>query len=193
MKTLLKTAALALTLTTSATTFAKTESYAIDPTHSFIQFKASHMGFSWLMGRFNHIDGTLEYDDSNIANSSISVSVNTDSLDSNHAKRDKHLKSDDYINASKYPKATFTSSKVSQQGENIIIEGTLTFRGKNKPLTITAQAIGAGKDPWGGYRRGYQGTATIDVSDFGMRGKKGEATSQVELRLFVEAIKKALM
>lgn len=189
MKTLLKTAALALTMAISAPSIAKSESYKIDPTHSFIQFKASHLGFSWLMGRFNHIEGTLNYDDANIKNSSITVSVNTDSLDSNHAKRDKHLKSDDYIDASKHPKASFKSQSVSQQGKDIIIKGTLNFRGIDKPLTITAQEIGAGKDPWGGYRRGYEGTATIDVTDFGMRGKENDPKSQVELRLFIEAIK----
>ena len=190
MKTLLKTAAMALTLAISAPTMAKSESYAIDPTHSFVQFKASHLGFSWLMGRFNKLDGTLDYDDSNISNSRIAVTVHTESLDSNHAKRDKHLMSDDYIDAGKYPKASFTSSKVTQKGKDIIIEGKLKFRGKSRPLTITAQEIGAGKDPWGGYRRGYEGIATIDVTDFGMRGKAGEASAQVELRLFIEAIKK---
>ena len=189
MKTFLKTAALALTMAISAPSMSASESYKIDPTHSFVQFKASHMGFSWLMGRFNHIEGTLDYDDANIGNSSIKVSINTDSLDSNHAKRDKHLKSDDYINAGKYPKASFKSQSVTQQGKDIIIKGTLNFRGMDKTLTITAQEIGAGKDPWGGYRRGYEGLTSIDVTEFGMRGKKGSAGAQVELRLFIEAIK----
>jgi polyisoprenoid-binding protein YceI len=168
---------------------AKTEEYKIDPSHSFVQFKANHMNFSWLMGRFNHIEGALQFDEQNIENSSVKVTINTASLDSNHAKRDKHLKSDDYIDASKFPKAEFASKSVSQQGENILIKGDLKFRGITKPMTITAKLVGAGKSPWGDTRRGYEGTATIDWTDFGMKGKPGNKRSQVELRLFIEAIK----
>ena len=190
MKNLLKTSALALAMLTTAPTFAANETYKIDPTHSFVQFKASHLGFSWLFGRFNELEGDLVFDTDNISKSSVSVTIDTTSLDSNHAKRDKHLKSDDFIDASKHPKASFSSKTVSQKGDDVIITGDLNFRGITKSMTITAQLIGAGKDPWGGYRRGYEGLATIDVTDFGMRGKKGAAGSQVELRLFIEAIKK---
>ena len=165
-----KTAAVAVALLTSSSVFAAPEKYTIDPTHSFVQFKASHMGFSWLIGRFNELEGELNFDDANIGNSSVSVTINTASLDSNHAKRNKHLKSDDYIDADKFPKATFKSNKVMQHGDDIMISGDLTFHGVTKTMQIKAQLVGAGKDPWGGFRRGYEGVATIDKTAFGMKG-----------------------
>jgi polyisoprenoid-binding protein YceI len=190
MKTLIKTTAMALAILSSSAAMAKTEHYKIDPTHSFVQFKASHIGKSWLMGRFNEMEGELTFDDKNMANSSVKVTVNTTSLDSNHAKRDKHLMSDDYIDAGKFSTATFTSKSVKQVGDNVMINGDFTFHGMTKTLTITAQLVGAGEDPWGGYRRGYEGKATIDITDFGMRGTSGKPGSQVELNLFIEAIRK---
>lgn len=189
MKTLLKTTALALTLLGSTTAMAKTEKYDIDPTHSFVQFKASHIGFSWLMGRFNDIEGELNYDESDVTKSSVKVKINTKSLDSNHAKRDKHLKSDDYIDADKYPEATFVSRKVAKKDDHLIITGNLKFRGMTQEMTIVAKEVGSGKSPWGDYRRGYEGTATIDTTLFGMKGKPNDAKNLVELRLFIEAIK----
>lgn len=189
MKTLIKTTALALTLLTSSSVFAKAEKFEIDPTHSFVQFKASHMGFSWLLGRFNDVEGVLMFDDQDISKSSIKVTINTASLDSNHAKRNKHLTSDDYIDAGKYPKATFNSTAVSQQGEDILITGDFMFHGITKSMTIVAQEVGAGKDPWGGFRRGYEGKLAFDKTDFGMKGKPGSASNSIQLSLFIEAIK----
>jgi polyisoprenoid-binding protein YceI len=189
MKNLIKSTAIALTLLASSNALAKAEAYQIDPAHSFIQFKVSHMGFSWLMGSFTQMEGVLNFDDKDISNSSISVVVNTASLESSHAKRNKHLKSDDYIDASKFPKAKFVSKSVRQQGDNILIDGSLTFHGVTKPLTIIAKEVGAGKSPWGDTRRGYEGTASFDRTSYGMKGKAGSKAANVELMLFIEAIK----
>ena len=190
MKALLKTSALALTLLTSSAAFAKPEKYVIDPTHSFVQFKVSHLGFSWLIGRFNKMEGNLYYDDQNVENSSVKVTVDMTTLDSNHAKRDKHLKSDDYIDAGKYKMASFESRKVEKNGDKLMITGDLTFRKITKPLTIEATLVGAGKSPWGDTRRGYEGIAKFDRTDFGMKGKAGSDKAMVELNLFIEAINK---
>ena len=189
MKALFKTAALALALTTGGSALAKPQTYTLDPTHSFVQFKASHLGFSWLMGRFNEIEGVLNYDDQDVTKSSISVTVNVDSLDSNHAKRDKHLKSDDYIDSAKFGTATYKSTSVTKKGEKLIIDGNLTFRNVTKPMKIKAKLIGAGTSPWGDQRVGYEGIAVIDRTDFGMKGKPGSDAAKVELRLFIEAVR----
>ena len=189
MKNLIKSTALALTLLASSNVLAKAEKYQIDPTHSFVQFKVSHMGFSWLLGSFTQMEGELNFDEQDISNSSVKVTVNTGSLETSHAKRNKHLKSDDYIDAGKFPKASFVSQAVSQQGDNILIKGNLTFHGVTKPLTITAKEVGAGKSPWGDMRRGYEGTATFDRTEFGIKGKTGSKAAEVQLMLFIEAIK----
>jgi len=108
-KTLLSLS-LATALTLSGSAFA--EDYAIDKkgAHASIQFKISHLGYSWLWGRFNDFDGTFSYDEKDKSASKISVTVNTKSVDSNHAERDKHLRSSDFLDVDKFPQAKFEST-----------------------------------------------------------------------------------
>lgn len=92
--------------------------YIIDTkgTHASINFKISHLGYSFIKGRFNDFSGQFSYDPTNISASNVEVIVNTQSLDSNHEERDKHVRSDDFIDASKYPQAKFVSTKVVDKG-----------------------------------------------------------------------------
>ena len=88
--------------------------YVIDTqgAHAFVNFKIKHLGYSWLHGRFNTFDGTFSYDAKTPNASQITVNIDTTSLDSNHAERDKHLRGKDFLNVSKYPTATFKSTSV---------------------------------------------------------------------------------
>ncbi len=97
---------------------ANSADYIIDTkgTHASINFKISHLGYSFIKGRFNDFSGQFSYDPTNISASNVEVIVNTQSLDSNHAERDKHVRSDDFIDASKYPQAKFVSTKVVDKG-----------------------------------------------------------------------------
>lgn len=87
--------------------------YVIDTkgAHASINFKVNHLGYSYIKGRFNKFDGEFSYDPANIAASSVVVNVDTRSLDSNHAERDKHIRSADFIDASKYSTATSRAPK----------------------------------------------------------------------------------
>nr|WP_086939969.1 YceI family protein [Thaumasiovibrio occultus] len=166
------------------------DTYTVDTegAHASVNFKVEHLGYSFIQGRFNTFEGEFVYDPANIENSSVSVVVDTTSLDSNHAERDKHLRSGDFINADKFGIATFTSTEIQDEGEGeFAIIGDLTLHGVTKPITIEAELIGAGQDPWGGYRAGFEGETRIELADFGI--PVVGASSYVELELHVEGIK----
>lgn len=163
--------------------------YTIDTkgAHASVNFRVSHLGYSFTQGRFNEFEGTFSYDPQDIAASKVNVVVDTSSIDSNHAERDKHIRSDDFLDVSKYPKATFTSTKVTDKGDGkLAVDGTLELHGKSLPVTIDAEFIGAGKDPWGGERAGFKGTSRIDLKDFGIKEMAG--ASYVDLDLYVEGV-----
>ncbi|MFA7553026.1 MAG: YceI family protein [Spongiibacteraceae bacterium] len=166
--------------------------YKIDTkgAHAFIVFKIPHLGYSMLLGQFTKFSGDFSYDANNVEASRISVNIDTTSLNSNHAERDKHLKSDDYIDAKKYPTATFTSTQVKDLGEGkLAITGDLTLRGVTKTITIDAKKIGEGKDPWTGYRAGFSGTTTLTLADFGIPDNLGPASAAVDMELYIEGIR----
>lgn len=167
--------------------------YTIDKEgqHAFINFKTGHMGFSVLHGRFNDFDGTFTWDSSKPEASQVNVTINTASVDSNHAERDKHLRSADFLNVDKYPKATFKSTKVEVTGENTAkVTGDFSLNGVTKPVVIDARFIGEGKDPWGGYRAGFVGTTSIKMADYNISMDLGPASAIVDLDLTIEGIRK---
>lgn len=170
---------------------AMADRYELDPTHSFIQFSISHLGFSLLQGRFNEMSGEFHYDEKKPEKAKISVSVQTASVDSNHAERDKHIRNEDFLNVEKYPTAKFVSSRFEPlAGNNAKLIGDLTLHGVTKQITVDVEFIGAGTDPWGGYRRGYVGTTTISRSDYGISYDLGPAAESMELQFFIEGIRK---
>lgn len=181
-----------LTLLLSSHAFSE-ENYQIDikGMHAFVEFKIKHLGYSWLKGRFNDFDGTFVYDGANPEKSSVQVTIDTASIDSNHGERDKHLRGKDFLDVKKYPEAKFVSTKVESTGKGTAkIHGDLTLHGVTKAITIDAVEIGAGKDPWGGFRRGFEGKVTLTLADFGMNYNLGPASKNVEMLLHLEGIRK---
>lgn len=167
--------------------------YVIDTkgAHASINFLIKHLGFSWLAGRFDTFSGGFVYDDKKPEASIVNVEIDVASINSNHAERDKHLRSADFLDAAKFPKATFVSKSVSPKGDGkATIAGDLTLRGVTKPVIIEAQFIGGGDDPWGGFRQGFEGSTTLTLADFGIPDKLGPASKTVELALHVEGVKK---
>jgi len=180
-----------LLLLSSATAFA--DNYQIDSKgmHASINFKIQHLGYSWLTGRFNTFDGKLTYDADKPNSASIEVNIDTSSIDSNHAERDKHLRSDDFLDVSKYPKATFKSTSYqSTSATTGVMKGNLTLHGVTKPLQLQVTKIGEGKDPWGGYRVGFQASTSFDRTDFGVSKNLGPKSNKVDLDLHIEGVKK---
>ncbi|MEM7466637.1 MAG: YceI family protein [Pseudomonadota bacterium] len=164
--------------------------YTIDTTHSFVEFKIQHLGYSWLYGRFNKLDGTMSYDPDNPGNNAIEITIDTGSIDSNHAERDKHLRGGDFLEVSNFPKATFKSTGYKGDANKGVLSGTLSLHGVEKAIEIPVEKIGEGPDPWGGYRAGFTGTYTLTRADFGIDYELGPASTQVILTLGIEGVKK---
>ena len=166
--------------------------YVIDTkgAHAFIQFRVQHLGYSWLYGRFNDFSGKFSYDEAAPEKASIEVSIKTSSVDSNHAERDKHLRGKDFLDVDKFPQATFVSTSYTpgKNGKGVL-KGKLTLHGITKAVDIAVESIGAGKDPWGGYRRGFEGKTQFAMADFGIMKNLGPKSKDVEMILSLEGIR----
>lgn len=161
--------------------------YAIDSQgqHAFVTFKVKHLGFSYIIGHFNRFDGGFRYDAEEPGNSQASVKIQANSLDTNHAERDKHLKSEEYLNVSDFPEINFISSSFEGDDKSGVLHGELSLHGVSKEISIRVHQIGEGEDPWGGYRSGFQGNVTLSAGDFGLYAWIGD----VEVELIVEGVR----
>ncbi|HEY7841034.1 MAG TPA: YceI family protein [Gammaproteobacteria bacterium] len=164
--------------------------YDVDLSHAFIQFRILHLGYSVLTGRFNQFAGTFEWDKDNPSTAAIEVTVETNSIDSNWAERDKHLRGEDFLHVEKFPKATFKSTKYTGDAKGGKLEGVLTLHGVSKPIVLDVKAIGEGPDPWGGYRAGFEATTSIKRADFGMTYNLGPSAESMSFDLFIEGIRR---
>jgi len=166
--------------------------YLIDSknAHAFIQFKISHLGFSYVLGRFNDFTGTFSYDEAHPDASKVKVSVDVSSVDTNNAERDKHLRSEKFFEVRKFPEATFVSSSYEPRGKGrALLKGNFTLHGVMRPIVIAVTELGFGKDPWGGYRRGFEGSVRLALKDYNIKTSLGPAAREVELFLSVEGIR----
>ncbi|MBA4502898.1 YceI family protein [Marinobacterium marinum] len=171
---------------------AQAADYAIDipGQHAFINFKISHLGYSWLYGTFKDFKGSFSWDAEQPEASQISVTIDPSSVDSNHAERDKHLRGKDFLAVDSFPSAEFTSTSVKQvDADRLAVTGNLTLHGVTREIVIDAAPIGEGKDPWGGYRAGFEGTTTLKLADFGIKAQLGPTAEEVTLILSIEGIR----
>lgn len=170
----------------------KAADYVIDKKgmHASIQFKISHLGYSWLWGRFNDFEGTFSYDKEKPGDAKFEVTVNTDSVDSNHAERDKHLRGEAFLDVKKYPQARFTSTSLTLNEDGSgTLKGDLTLHGTTRPIAIDVKYIGEGKDPWGGYRVGFEGKTRIALADYGITKNLGPGSKELDLLFAIEGIR----
>ena len=192
MKQSLLAAALGLGVAFFSASSNAAETYVIDKdgAHAFITFKVKHLGYSWLKGRFDDFEGTFVFDKDNPENSSVEVTINTASVNSNHDKRDAHLRSGDFLDVENHPQASFKSTAVKLVDEDTaVITGDFNFLGQSQPIDLTVDYIGGGDDPWGGHRQGFEGTASFTMADYGMVYNLGPASQEVFLELTVEGIR----
>jgi len=194
MKKLIKKTLLTLSLTGALMSSAQimAADYVIDTKgmHASIQFKISHLGFSWMWGRFNDFKGTFSYDDKNTAASKVAITVMTKSVDTNHAERDKHLRSDDFLDVKKFPEASFVSTAYTESSDGkATLTGKLTLHGVTKDVKVAVEKVGGGKDPWGGYRQGFTGTTRIALKDFAIKKNLGPASAELDLIINFEGVR----
>ena len=168
MKKVLIAAALTATLSAATASFAQSTTWQLDPAHSNAQFSVRHLGISNVQGEFTKVTGTVTLDDQDISKSTVSASIEVNSLDTRVQHRDDDLKSDHFFDVAKYPSITFQSSKIVSSGEGTAkMTGNLTLHGVTKEVTFDVtgptkviQAMGT--------RRGASATTKINRQDFGM-------------------------
>jgi polyisoprenoid-binding protein YceI len=149
----------------------KAGTYALDPAHGKITWSLSHFGFSTYTGQFANVTGTLVLNPKDIAKTTLTATVAIDSIGTLNPKLDGELKSDEFFNESKFPTATFTSTKVVQTGEKTAeVYGNLTLLGVTKPQTLNITFNLAGTNPIAKiYEVGFQGHAIVKRSEFGLK------------------------
>jgi len=142
--------------------------FPIDVTHSRLGFAVRHMAVSKVRGHFTEFAGTLELAE-NPVDSSISVTIQAGSVDTNDENRDNHLRTNDFFDAENHPTWTFTSTAIRPiSASEWNVDGDLTIRGITKSVTLDATLEGVVKDPYGNHRVGFSATTSIDREDFGV-------------------------
>ena len=188
-KTLGLTAALVLACSHA---LAEQETYKIDENHSFANWSVRHVA-SKTSGTFSDITGKILIDRDNLANSSVEAKINMLSVNSSHAKRDKHIKEKDYLDVEKFAEATFASKKIEAiSNTEGVMTGVLIMHGVTKEMTFLFKVLGFGTDPWGGYRTGFEAKTSLKASDFGFTwGLKPNPSvgDDIEITLLIEGVK----
>ena len=118
---------------------AQTSAWATDPNHSEVDFTTRHGGVSNVHGRIGGVKGTLVYNEADVTKSTITVTIDTSTLDTGVAARDTHLKSDAFFDVVKFPTATFTSSSVVKNGSKLSVNGNLTLHGITLPVVLDVE------------------------------------------------------
>jgi len=167
---------------------AATETYTIDPTHTYPHFAVSHLGFSTMRGRFDKSSGKLTIDRAAKVGS-VEITIETASLSTGLKKRDAHLRSPDFFNTAEFPKATYKSTAVKFNGDTpTTVEGNLTLLGVTKPVTFTITAFKCGKNPMNQKAMcGIDATANMKRSNFGMNYALPGVGDNLKLTIEVEA------
>jgi polyisoprenoid-binding protein YceI len=152
--------------------FGSDEKYVIDKTHFSIGFLVEHVGYAKTLGMFKEIDGSYTHDLVNNKINDIKIIINTNSVFTNHDKRDQHLKSPDFLDVEKYPEMIFVANNIDINKKETLINGSLTLLGVTKPLILTGRINKIGKYPFGGlikpYVMGISARGVIKRSDHGM-------------------------
>src|SRR6266545_314796 len=144
-----------------------TGTWKIDPVHSDVAFTVRHMMVSKVRGHFTRYDGTVVTAD-NPLESSVTASVELDSISTGNDQRDDHIRSADFFEVEKYPTMTYRSTGLRQHGERWVVEGELSLHGVTRQVPLTLEVNGFTADPFGGQRAGFSATAEINRRDFGI-------------------------
>ncbi|NBM20156.1 YceI family protein [Streptomyces sp. GC420] len=177
---------------------ALTGQYTLDPTHTSIGFTVRHAMVTNVRGAFGEFEGTLDLDGSDPSRSTASIDVKIASIDTGVADRDAHLRSGDFFEADKYPLMTFRSTSAETLGgDKYRISGDLTIKDVTRPLSIDLEFNGSAIDPYGNQRVGFEGSAEILRSDWGLTWNAALETGgvvlsdKVRLNFDISAIKAA--
>jgi polyisoprenoid-binding protein YceI len=142
--------------------------WAIDPTHTEVQFKVKHLVISTVTGFFKKFSGSVESESEDFDGANVNFSLDVNSIDTNQADRDGHLKSPDFFSAEQHPTIDFTGSLTKVEGSEYTLDGALTIRGTTKAIVLTAELGGTMVDPWGNTKAGFEINGKLNRKDFGL-------------------------
>ncbi|MEO5957001.1 MAG: YceI family protein [Nitrospiraceae bacterium] len=174
---------------------AETARWNVDPEHSTIEFRVAHMLVSKTTGRFMDYAGFIDMDAETGTVKAIEATIKTGSVNTNHEKRDAHLRNTDFFDVEHAPTMTFKMKSYTKTVEGYAAIGDLTLRGVTKEITLVGSYSGAAKDPWGNTRAGFSAEGKLNRKDFGMVWNKTLDSGglvvgdEVQIRLDIECIK----
>jgi polyisoprenoid-binding protein YceI len=174
---------------------AETARWDIDPDHSLIEFRVAHMLVSKTAGRFTDYSGFVEMDADAKTLTAIEATINAASVNTNHEKRDAHLRNADFLDVTKFPTMTYKLKSARKQGDTYSAVGDFTLRGVTKEITLVGTFNGVTNDPWGNTRAGFSAEGKLNRKDFGMVWNKAldngglVVGNEVQIRLEIECIK----
>lgn len=165
--------------------------WALDPTHSEVQFKVKHLMITNVTGNFGVFSTNVETEDDDFTKSSISFSADINSINTNNEQRDGHLKSADFFDAENYGTLSFTATSFEKvDDENYKMSGDLTIKDVTKNVTLNVEFGGINKDPWGNTKAGFTINGKINRKDFGLNWNASLETGGMlvseEVRLMAE-------
>jgi polyisoprenoid-binding protein YceI len=163
--------ALALSLI-STQALAEPAEWAVDTGHAHVGFTVPHMVVSEVEGEFKTFSGKVQLDEQNVTKSAVEFTIDANSVDTDSADRDKHLKGPDFFDTQKFPQITFKSTKVVKAGKGYKVTGDLTIKGVTKPVTLDVTLSDAIQNPWGKLVRGVKVAGKIKREDFGVSWNK---------------------
>jgi polyisoprenoid-binding protein YceI len=188
-------AALACVVLTTGAAQAEEARYRLDPDHTVVAFEASHIGYASVIGLFQRVTGSFRFDEATRTLAGLEVKVELASVFTNHAKRDEHLRSAEFLDAVGQPVATFVMTGAEALGgDHGRITGELTLRNTSRPITLDVRLNRLGPYPFGGnYVLGASATTVVKRSDFGSTYavENGWVADQIPLRIEIEAIREA--
>ncbi|MEW6509067.1 MAG: YceI family protein [Bacteroidota bacterium] len=181
----------------SAISLSAQTNWSIDKAHSKIGFSVSHLVITDVEGFFKEYDGKISTNGDDFSTAQIELSINTASIFTDNEGRDKHLRSDDFFNAEKFPKMTFKSKSISKINDNKFkLVGDLTIRDVTRQVELEVKYNGMVKDPWGNTKAGFKVTGEVNRFDYNLRWNTAIETGalvvgkEVELVIDLQLVKK---
>lgn len=143
--------------------------WIIDPSHSEVQFKVKHLVISTVTGSFNEFGGEIESEKDDFSDAKATFFAKIDSIDTNNAQRDGHLKSDDFFGVANYPTLDFVATGFEKKSsESYTLHGNMTIKGVTKAIELAVELGGVAKDPYGQTKVGFEIIGKINRKDFGL-------------------------
>ncbi|TKB65538.1 MAG: YceI family protein [Nitrospira sp.] len=167
----------------------------VDPEHSTIEFRVTHMVVSKTTGRFTDYVGFVDMDAEAGTVTAIETTMKAASVNTSHEKRDTHIRNADFLDVEHYPTMTYKLKSYKKAAENFTAVGDFTLRGVTKEVILVGRYNGAMKDPWGNTRAGFSAEGKLNRKDFGLVWNKTLDSGglvvgdEVQIRLEVECIK----